>query len=132
MSNFDNELKEMMRLYLATSGVKVDFEERWGNLYPNVWGWEDSNSVHHMRPASGKYPGDGCYWVVPEGSVVKEETYSQFDGTGHCARYEVGINVEHVDCACGKYKDVTIRVTASLGEAIQQLLNYDPAKEMKL
>jgi hypothetical protein len=70
--------------------------------------------------------------VIPEHAVVKEETYSQFAGTFTGADEEVGLNVAGVSCACGRYTDVTIRVTSSLGDAIQALLGYDPSKQLEL
>jgi hypothetical protein len=130
MSQFDDELKDLMRVYLATSGRKVLFEEKYPGAEPDVspYAWMDFDAIDHVRG----YSGVGCHWIVPNGSHVKEETYSQFVGTDYGNEDEVGLNVSGVNCACGKYKDVTIRVCASLGEAIRHLLGYDPTKEMTL
>jgi hypothetical protein len=129
MSSFDEDLKAKMREYLAKEGRKVQFTDSWGDGTPRVshYGWTDYDAWDHVL---GR--GDGCHWVIPEHAVVKEETYSQFAGTFTGADEEVGLNVAGVSCACGRYTDVTIRVTSSLGDAIQALLGYDPSKQLEL
>lgn len=134
MSDFDKELKEMMRAYLADKGAKVEFTRYLGSddPQPSPFGWQDHDAVMHTRSKTAQYPGEGCHWVIPEGSVVQEERYYVFEDTDQADRAEVGLNVKHVDCACGEYKDVTLRVTASLGEAIKAILRYESTKRMEL
>lgn len=133
MSEMDAEIKARMRDWLAEHGTKVKFDDRYGYKSVDTFGWEDQGAFSHIH--GDKYneaAGGPCYWVIPEGTVIKEESYSQFNGTDQDNSYEVGINAEHIDCACGKYKDVTVRIASSLGDAIQALLGYDPSKQITL
>lgn len=129
----DDQIKAAMRQFVADKGMKVNFKEprySWEKEDDvSTYGWADYDAVDHV--STGKY-GDGCFWVVPEGTVVKEYTYSMFTGTFADNDEEVGINAIGCHCKCGKYKDVTLRVTSSLGDAIQALLGYDPTKQMEL
>ncbi len=126
MTEFDDQLKAGMRRLVAEKGRKVNFSERaWEEV--SVYGWADYDAVEH----TASY-GDNCEWVVPEGTKVTEKTYSMFMGTWSDNEDEVGINAEGVSCKCGKYKDVTIRATCSLGEAIRSLIGYDSTREMRL
>ena len=127
-----DEIKAGMRQWLQDSGEKVQFEERWGRQVPAVYGWQDSDAHYHIHPNPRVDKQEPCRWVIPEGAVVVEETYSQFVGTYATNQQEVGLNVAGVSCACGKYTDVTLRIVATLGEAIQALLGYDPNKRLEL
>ena len=124
MSDTSAEIKAGMRRLLAEKGHKVQFQERYGPDDVSPYGWSDYDAWEHII--------NGCSWVVPEGTVVKETTYSMFDGTFTGNKDEVGLNAAGVHCACGKYTDVTIRLTTSLGEAIRTLVGYDPTGEMEL
>lgn len=133
MTQVDDQIKAAMRAWIAKSGTKVQFKDYGGYKSVDTFGWEDRESYSHIH--GDKYnseAGGPCEWIIPEGTVVKEESYSQFAGTDQDNYYEVGINVEHVSCKCGKYTDVTVRVASSLGEAIQALLGYDPSAQMEL
>lgn len=124
-TDVEKQIKEGMRQYLERSGQKVDWEEHsWGRS-ANVYGWWDHTAYYHIRD-------DKCRWIVPEGTVLKEETFSLFEGTDCDNRMEVGLNADGCRCACGKYADVTLRITASLGEAIRGVLGYDPRKQLVL
>lgn len=137
--SIEQNIKDGMRQFLADKGKKVRFEDSRG-LGPEVsiYGWNDYDASCHLAgrewdDKTDKRRNDPpCHWVIPEGTTVTEETYSQFRGTFTGNDDEVGIYASGVSCACGKYKNVTIRVTSSLGEAIQALLGYDPTKEIKL
>lgn len=122
--SIDNEIKEGMRRLLAEKGRKVRFcDKPWGTEVSS-YGWTDYEAWEHID--------NGCHWVIPEGITVREEAYSMFDGTFTGNKTEVGINAAGIDCACGKYKNVTIRVTSSLGEAIKTLCGYDTTRQMEL
>lgn len=126
--SMENQIKVGMRKYLAESGKPMKFDEpHWEGGPPVVsrYGWGDYNAQDHILK-------DKCRWVVPEGVVVKEETYIQFDGTFTGDKNEVGLNAAGCRCECGKYTDVTLRVTDSLGNAIQAILGFDPTKQMEL
>ncbi len=132
-----DEVKAGIRKLLADKGRMVQFEEGWGGE-PTVstYGWHDTDSYDHIigRDYSGSRvkKTKPCEWVIPEGTIVQEESYSQFCGTFTNNRDEVGLNAAGVSCKCGKYKDVTIRVAMSLGEAIKAIVGYDTTKAMKL
>jgi hypothetical protein len=122
------EYKERLRELLRTKGHAVVFSERdFEEVSP--YGWTYFRADHHCTPkisslGLNRNAGD-CQWVIPEGAKVVERTYSMFAGTFTDNDSEVGINVSPVHCQCGKYKDMTLRYTASLGETIRALTMDD-------
>lgn len=123
MTEFDDQLKAGMRRLVAEKGKKINYSDRdWEEV--SQYGWTDFRAWEHIDTC--------CEWIVTEGTKVTEKTYSMFVGTFVDNEDEVGINAEGVSCKCGKYKDVTIRATCSLGEAIQSLIGYDSTREMEL
>jgi hypothetical protein len=120
---WEAEYKAKLRKFMEDKGAKVEINEdaeyEWDEVSP--YGWSDYDAVDHTRPAQGRWPGDGCHWVVPEGATLTERTYSMFDGTFTDNKDEVGINVHPAHCACGKYTDVTLRYVGSLGDVIREL-----------
>ena len=133
MSTVDDEIKAGIRRLITEKGRPVEFKEDWnGKPKVSIYGWTDYNAMAHIHPYTKG--AKGCEWVVPEGIVVQEETYTQFVGTFASPpnEDEIGLNAPGCRCKCGKYKDVTLRVTCSLGEAIQTLIGYDTTKRMEL
>lgn len=123
-----SEMKQGMRRLIAEKGQKANFTTNYrGEPELSMYGWTDYDAVEHCASY-----GDDCTWVVPEGVTVVEETISTFCGTFADNQDEVGVNAAGCHCACGRYKDVTLRVTCSLGEAIQSLIGYDTTKTMQL
>lgn len=100
-----------LRRLLSTKGVPMEPGP------PNIYGWTDVGAQEHARTW-----GDDCSWVVPPDAVVVEETIRQFIDTLTGSEDEVGLQVAGVDCACGRYLDVTLRYVGSAGDAIQALL----------
>lgn len=110
-----------MRKYIAENGRPGQVQRRWLEPRVSAFGWEDNEAIKHIRK-------DKCSWIVPEGAAVEEFVYSEFDGTDCDNRMEIGINTDSVDCACGKYMDITLRVNGSLSDAIKYVCNYDPKR----
>lgn len=120
----NDEIKAGMRRFLAEKGRKVKFrDEEWDDV--SAYGWSDFDAVDHIIVA-------GCSWVIPEGTVVEEHTYSMFDNTFTGNKDEVGLNASGCHCACNKYKNVTLRVTSSLGEAIRSIFGIDSHAQLEL
>jgi hypothetical protein len=131
MTEVSDQIKAGMRQLIADKGQKVNFisdePDFWGEFRVSTFGWTDYEASEH----TASY-GDKCHWIVPEGTLVKETSYSQFNGTFVDNEEQLGLNAAGCRCACGKYTDVTLRVTSSLGDAIQALLGYDPTTQMEL
>ncbi len=126
MSEWSDEYKTKVRDFMARKGRPVLFSETsWdGTPEPSPYGWVDHDADLHCRQPSDKYPdlGDGCSWIVPEGAVLTEETYSQFTDTVSSNDNEVGSNASGCRCACGKYTDITLRWTGSVTEMLHDIL----------
>lgn len=147
-NSYSPELRERLRDLVARKGVPVEINEAFDPKDPwnfesevSVYGWTDYKAQLHAPPAawaSGRsrslsrsprrntYMEIGtCNWVVPEGVVLRERSYSQFDGTGCDNEDEVGINVYGCHCECGQYTDMVLRYTASLADTIRELTAPD-------
>jgi hypothetical protein len=136
MSEWNDEYKARMREFMEKHGTKVDVIDKcysWEeNDQANIYGWADFDSLEHFRSAEGKYPGDGCHWVVPEGSKLYERTYNQFQDTFIGIKEEVGINVAGCHCACGKYQDVILRYRGTLADVMQEITGTPKRAEVIL
>lgn len=61
--------------------------------------------MHAMDEEDG---GDGCKWIIPKTRVVTEVVCLVATRRGE-VRDEHGFNVQKARCACGRYKNVTLR-----------------------
>lgn len=137
----DENYKAELRHLVEKKGVPVEINRDAEYDFDEVstYGWVDHEARDH---ATAHYPGengcaryddtlypctrhDACEWIIPTGAELKERTYSQFADTDSSNVNEVGINVYPAHCACGKYKDVTLRYTASLAETLRELFGKD-------
>ena len=136
MTDWTDEYKAAMRSFMEKHGMKVVVEERFYDWAEDddvsPYGWGDHEAYSHVRPAEGKYPGEGCHWIVPEGAKLYERTYSQFAGTFVDNENEVGINVAGCRCACGKYTDVILRYTGTLAEVMREITGAPARTEVVL
>lgn len=130
----DDEIKAGMRRLVLERGYKVR-ENR------DIFRWMDHDAAYHILGQGpvvrkgknyGRKQQKPCHWILPDNAVVDEVTYFEFDGTFTDSKPNIGLNVEGCRCACGKYKDVTLRVEMRLSEAIQTIIGYDPAKRMEM
>lgn len=133
-----DDIKAGMRRLIAEKGDKVEFTQDYdGKPKASSYGWRDWQAADHIagrerNEQEQEHGSPKCEWIVPEGITVHEETYSMFAGTFVGNEDEVGLNAPGCHCKCGKYKDVTLRVTCSLGEAIKTLVGYDTTRQMEL
>lgn len=109
-----DDYKAALRMFLAEKGQPVQFVEGWGGE-PEVstYGWVDYDKMMHARV---------CGWVIPEGAILTEQTYSQFGDTNAGNHDEVGLNVTGASCKCGEYTDVTLRYQGSFEEVLWSIL----------
>lgn len=130
-----DEYKAALRDFMERKGRPVHFTEGYnGGKDVSPYGWPDDAAENHIfsydRVDDGSKYGKHvkvfhCGWIVPEGAVLTEETYSQFLDTFSGNEEEVGINVEGCHCKCGKYQDVTLRFAGSLGDVLRGLFNTE-------
>lgn len=135
MSDWTIEYKARMRAFMERHGAKVAISRPWDldeRHEVSVYGWRDAQASDHVRSAEGRWPGDGCRWVVPEGAVLYERTYSQFTDTMHDNEDEVGINVRGCRCVCGRYEDVILRYSGSLAEVMREITGEPARPEVEL
>lgn len=135
MSDWTDDYKRLMREFMERRGAKIEVSDRydWEDADAvSTYGWHDYQAGQHVRPAEGQYPGDGCHWIVPEGAVLYERTYSMFTDTFHDNQDEVGINVKGCHCACGKYADVILRFDGSLADVMRELTGAPKSAEVTL
>jgi hypothetical protein len=135
------EYRTKLREFMQEKGRAVAFDqrelERWPE-HPDMWvspyAWMDFGAGYHILGTQygGKKPEGPCSWIVPEGAVLTEQTYSQFAGTDAGNAQEVGINVAGCRCACGEYTDMTLRFTGSLTEVLHSLLGIPTQTELVL
>lgn len=126
MSEFSEEFKATIRDFITRKGEPIEFRrEYWMDeddpLSVSEYGWRDIRASYHCLPNYKWNKDGGCHWVVPEGTFLYEETYSMFDGTGCDNRMEEGVNIRGCHCACGKYRDITLRWTGTLADLINHI-----------
>lgn len=110
MTDWTVEYKRKMRDFMQRRGTKVEFEP---DGYVSIYGWSDWQAHSHIRK--------GCSWIVPEGAVMTEESYSQFVDTFSDNEYQVGINVSGCRCKCGEYKNVTLRFDGTIADVMLEI-----------
>lgn len=135
----NEEYKAALRELVARKGKPVEFYEPRSTyedpeecVSPYGWVWHeaDEHTLQMSDETRTKYRHNvedypGCEWVIDEGAVLKERTYSEFAGTEASNNEVVGINVTPARCKCGKYTGVTLRYTASLAETLRELFGHD-------
>lgn len=88
-----------------------------------LYGWHDRKAQYHCKPVE-QWNGDGCHWVMPDGTPdIREYMYSMFGDTSRGNDDEVGIELNGVSCACGKYTGQTLRIEGSIGDLLDRILN---------
>lgn len=118
MTDWNDEYKAKVREFIAKNGSRV-------NVVGRYYDWEDDDEVSTYGWTdweANKHVIKNCYWIVPEGAILYERSYSQFTDTFHDNENEVGVNVRGCFCACGKYENVILRWTGSLTEMLHFIL----------
>ena len=108
-----DEQRTKMRDFIAKRAAKVQYDAM-GNV--STYGWSDYAA--HVHTSQRERDGDHCLWVVPVGAVLQERVIRQFVDTFTGGADEVGLEVEHCHCTCGRYTDVTLRWDGSLGDLL--------------
>lgn len=94
-------------------------------LDEDQYGWKDFEAIKHrkgLEPVAYKYVAElECPWICPEDPEIEEVYISEFLDTMTDNSDTAMINLFHVDCACGKYTDRTIRYEGTIAEFIPQM-----------
>lgn len=135
---WEERYKEKLRELLRTKGSKVETSNHyaWGepddDVNVSAYGWVDYDAEYHIVGEHARYGGP-CEWVVPEGAVAYEQTYSEFQDTFTENVQTVGINVKGCHCKCGKYTDVYLRWEGSIAEAVKIVMGVpDTTRSIQL
>jgi hypothetical protein len=87
------------------------------------YGWSDYDAAMHV--AGWSYTDKSvkpCPLVVPEHGTVREDEWSQFEGTfydGDTTHH--GVTVTGVSCSCGQLTDRTVRWEANMQEVAEAI-----------
>jgi len=135
---WEERYREKLRELLRTRGRKVqtsnyyDRAEADDDLNVSPYGWVDYNAEYHILGGYTRHGGP-CEWVVPEGAVAYERTYSEFQDTLSDNARVVGINVNGCHCKCGKYTDVYLRWEGSIADAVKIIMGVpDTTRSIQL
>ena len=125
-----DEYRVLIRDFMARRGQPMDVNRDASYSFDRVstygWNHRDWRINEHVMEFSEKWNrGDGCAWIVPEGAILEEHTYSMFAGTFTGANEEHGCEVYPVHCRCGKYTDITLRWTGTVTEMLHDILGID-------
>ena len=125
-----DEYRELVRDFMARNGrpMQVNRDATWSGDRVSTYGWghEDWKIHRHVSEYGPRnLQGESCHWIVPEGATLEEHTYSMFAGTFTENTDEHGCEVYPVHCACGRYKDITLRWTGSLTEMLHDILGIN-------
>lgn len=98
---------------MAAAAVKNGLIVRADPSYYGGWSdWEAAEHLNPYGPASAP-----CRLVAPEHGTVKEDEWSEFEGTfydGDTSHH--GVVVTGVSCVCGQLTDRAVRWEASMQE----------------
>ena len=136
---WEERYREKLREMLRTKGVKVetsnnyDWVEPDDDLNVSPYGWADYSAQYHILGKQSARHGGPCEWIVPEGAVAYERTYSEFQDTFSDNAQTVGINVKGCHCRCGKYQDVYLRWEGSIADAVRIIMGVpDTTRSIQL
>lgn len=134
-----DDYKVKVREFIEAKGQKVQVEEKRYSWQDDddvsTYGWTDYEAQQHIIGNNPHLPpeqNDHCRWVVPEGAVMYERTYSQFQDTDADNLNEHGVNVKGAHCACGKYTDVILRWTGSVTEMLHSILGLPTSTNIEV
>lgn len=101
--------KEEVKKFLLTKGTACVGGD-W------VYGWQSMYSTQD----EGHWVG--CIWTPTDGSEVVEYAFSAFEDTEADNTSKTLLALTHVNCLCGKLKDVTLGVEGGVMELLHGLL----------
>lgn len=126
--SWTDEYRAKVREFIEAKGKKVQVEEKryeWQlDDEANVYGWTDYQAQEHIR--------SGCRWIVPEGALMYERTYSQFQDTFTENSEDHGVNVRGARCACGEYTDVILRWDGSVTDMLHTILGLPTSTNLEV
>lgn len=128
MPDWAEEYRAKVREFMAKNGRKIDIRPKrfdWeDDDEVSTYGWTDFEADEHIRA--------GCRWIIPEGAVLYERTYSQFEDTDVDNINEVGVNIRGCECACGQYQNAVLRWTGSVTQMLHSILGIPTRVEIEL
>lgn len=117
MADWMDEYHAAVRQMVARKGVPVAFtypDHPIPEMRVSTYGWQHFDAWDHARR-------DKCAWKIPDDAKIEEQSYSEFLDTDVSNAHTMGINVTPAACSCGRYTDITLRVSTSLGEALAEV-----------
>lgn len=114
----EREYKAALRSLLAKGVALRSHEER------SMFTRTDYRASRHIH--------DGCEWVLPPGTVVREESHYEFAGTDASADLETTIVALDVSCRCGELRGYDVERSITFSEVLEQVLGHPGNKEEML
>ena len=114
MNELTKREQDSVRDVIATYGVAVTYHHGPDGEVQTESGEYfilPGGDVHAVPVEDG---GEGCTWIIPKTREVTETVCLVATRRGE-VRDEHGFNVQKVRCACGKFKNVTLRYFGDRG-----------------
>lgn len=124
-----DELRKEMNGFIAEAVIR---DGSTVSLTESYYGWRDSDADFHIRGINEKTrkldSKFACMWVEPLEPKLSEHYQYEFGDSDNGNNMAV-VDLEGVDCVCGKLTNRTIRYAGTLGEFIPKLffgMDYEP------
>lgn len=107
------ELNSLIRDLVSRRGQGVFSRvDAHGESSISIYGWGDYKNILHTSDVSEAYGAEGCSWVIPDHATAQIINYRLYRGPDRSLKTQRGLNVFDLSCACGRYKNVTVRIVA--------------------
>lgn len=117
------EFSAGLRELLQEQGRPLNVSRSDGRWEVNVYGNVDHEAEMHIKGYTPSGAADPCRWVLADGAGITEHALSEFVDTETDNDETVGIEGYPAVCVCGLFTDITLRVSLTLGRAMQLLLH---------
>lgn len=116
----EDAYKQPLRDFMATKGKPVRKER-------NPYDWSDYRADGHTGAQYGT-----CHWVVAPGALLTEASFVEWGGTFGTDTTEMAVEVTPATCACGQYRDYTLRFVGTFGEVLRGALGDNDQAGIRL
>lgn len=111
-------IKDAIATNMATFGSPVLAKE-------SIYDWADPWAINHIlgvdTSTAEMITSKACSWINPANPKLEEVFVTSAGGYGD-TETEKMIQMKHFSCACGNFKDVTIRFAGSHSEFLMALM----------